>query len=90
MINGGAASSRAQNWAANSLAYDPVKQIISLAADVGFINLGINDARNGRTKAQYLADMQPIITGQLSVGDAVIMVPIPSDTRSSLHKLSPA
>ena len=80
MINGGAANSRAQNWSPNTLTYDPVKQIISLAADLGFINLGINDARNGRTKAQYLADMQAIITGQLSVGDAVIMVPIPSDT----------
>lgn len=78
--NMGACGSTTANWATNTLAYDPLKAIVTVAPDLVVLNLGINDARTGVSVATYQANMQAIITAISAASDIVLQVPVPSDT----------
>lgn len=90
IANAGMASSSAQNWAQNNASYPnvrPGKCIEAYQADLNIISLGSNDANiSSRTKAQYLADIQTVVTSAQVNGDVLLMSSFPYGVADPVKK----
>lgn len=78
--NMGRASWTADDWDSTTASYSPLNALVSIAADLYIIDLGINDGKNGVSVADFSARMQTIITATKAVGDVALCVPAPSDS----------
>lgn len=78
--NAGVGFSTAVQWAAvgSGAAWNAVAAIKAYAPNLTIISLGINDALNLVTTANYLTAMNTIITAAKVSGDVVLLAPIPA------------
>lgn len=72
--------SAAAQWAANAQYRYPAQAIKVLDYDALLINTGINDMTLGTDITTFKAQMQTLIDAQKTVGDIILIAPLPIDT----------
>lgn len=86
VISGGAISSTSAIWSApGNGTYTGVGTITYLAQDLTIIDIGINDWCAAVPVSTYMANMQTIITQAKTVGDVLLVTPIPTQPGASCN-----
>lgn len=82
ILNAAQIGTTAQTWAAGSLPYSYVNAIKYLDADLVYAELGLNDKNSGRTIEQYIADLEVVLDGALTVSKTIVAISAPATSGS--------